>query len=161
MVTVGEPIYAGDALPLAAAMKASSTARASTTTVADDPDLALTLGPGTWDIAVRLRYNGDSGADLKVRYGLSGVTAVTRECVGPPVASTDVNSTSVNMASFGTSTEVVYGCESTSSNAVLREWIVVTVATAGTITLQWAQNSTSTTATTVLSGSRMIATRIA
>lgn len=144
-------------------IKAADTARTSTTTLADDPDLALALEAGKkylLDLSVEI----DAGATPDIKIALK-FTGTLNPCV---VFGAVCNQTGVgnnwgpggyyawcSSASIvaGTVWGSFSGLDTANSRAILRIQGLIDVATAGTFSLQWAQNVSSATGTTFKKGS--------
>ena len=80
--------------------------------------------------------------------------------LGPQVPSTD--NTAAGMRSTGAhtlSSAVGYGLDP-AVPTLIREDLILDVTGEGTLTMRWAQNSSNATATSVLAGSRLYATRM-
>lgn len=160
---VGEPTYASDLnllLPTVV-VKPSVTPRTSTTTYAVDPDLSgIPLGLGTYSIRLLLFWNATTGfSTLKTQWRMTtgAWTAFTRGIIGPNTPSTGAvpgAQTTITTAAANDSADSIYQLAASTSWATVREEshnIVVT--TAGTMGLYWAQNASSTNATSVQGGS--------
>jgi hypothetical protein len=132
------------------AVKPSDTPRISTTTLAADPHLTMTLQPGTYDLDAKLFYEADTAADLKLNWlvpaGTTGAwwpggadnsmsTIAFAARWGAPA---DLGSTSLPVGGIGAGT--VLAC---------RPMGTVTITTAGTFALMWAQQA-STAVNTIL-----------
>jgi hypothetical protein len=132
------------------AVKSADTSRISTTTLAADPHLTMTLQPGTYDLDAKLFYEADTAADLKLNWlvpagttgswwpggadnSMSTIAAVARW--GAPI---DLGTTSLPVGGIGAGS--VLAC---------RPMGTVTITTAGTFALMWAQQA-STAVNTIL-----------
>jgi hypothetical protein len=143
------------------ARKTVSTPRASTTTVAVDPHLALTVVPGIYKLDAFLMYDGDAAADMKLGWSApAGTTGAwwpgAMDSSGAAFASlprwgalSDTTST-LNVGTIGANTIVV-----------CRPVGTVVVTTAGTFALQWAQGASSATSTILRGQSTLELRRIA
>lgn len=144
--------------------KSSDTSRASTTTVSADPHLTLVLpAGGTYKITAVLGVYGDGG-DIKYNWLGTNVTSSLRTCEGPAASTSNNNDTTVRRTVNGLTTEVPMGTIASGSGAagvIVDQVMVVTSAVDGSLTLRWAQNSSSANATSVLSGSYVISRRVA
>ncbi len=140
--------------------KSASTARNTTTTLADDPELqGIALAVGTYEIELLLFYTQTTTntQDLKTRWAFSGTwNNSDRVISGISTASTaSANATTeVNMAGTQASgQDAIYGGPATviynSAREISRN-VVLTVA--GNLSLQWAQNASSGNNTTVHGG---------
>lgn len=147
-----------DMVPIMA-VKTSGTSRTSTTTVTADPDLVLTLRPNvTYLCRLNMAAIGDAAGDIKVAYSTTGtITEVlARRKTGGMATGGGAPSDNANMNaahSGGTlSTQQPYGCHASVRNSI-EEWFVVAAgASGGTISMTWAQNTSSATATQVTTG---------
>lgn len=145
------------------AVKAAATPRASTTVLANDPDLVIAIpGAGTYAVeAVIGHYNtGSSAIGISFNLNYSGTFTANSSLFSalnngnPANASSLITATVVTPLDSG-STGVAIGNATTLIEATL-------VATgAGTLGFAWAQNSSNVTATNVGAGSRMTALKIA
>lgn len=149
-------------LPLEA-YKASDTTRASTTTVAADPDLVLSLEAGAiYYVEIFIHYSASSSELLKTQWSApSGATGVRS---GWGAASSVASSNPDGVGRWGVhgfTTDVVYGTRTSSANQSMA-WETGQVATvsAGTLALSWAQNTSGATGVRVASGSFMRAKRV-
>jgi hypothetical protein len=142
--------------------KTSSTARSSTTTPTDDPDLVVPLGFGTWAIDLWLTWWCTSSAAGGTKGGLafSGTTTDSK-----------INSLTYNAAIGG----LTSGLTSAISTGLLTgltpgtssgspEWVnvkgFITVTVAGNLSLQWAQNSSNSSALNIGAGSYLSCTKL-
>lgn len=141
------------------AYKPSETSRSATTTLTNDPDLAVTLAVGTWLVDVDLVVNGGTGGDFLIGWAFGG-TATTRQTwvIGPSVSTTAISNTSVNLHSANTSWN--FGLD-TLGEATIRLRTVQVVTASGTFTVKWAQNTSNGTASVVRAGSHVVALAIA
>lgn len=135
---------------------------ASSTTPQDDDELTLSVAANeVWLLRVTLWMSGDAAADGRVTFSVpSGATsrfgphAMASAAAGPTgdgVWSSTSAGTSISVGVTGT----------TFPNAITLWVYVANGATAGSVTLQWAQNATSATATTVHEGSHIVAHKVA
>jgi hypothetical protein len=132
----------------------------SSTTLQDDDELSVVLGIGTWQVEAVLHATGASGGDIKIAWTFSGTQGSPGKwCLGPQLGTTDAFATSAKMTTAGFSTAVAYGTDGTEESAIL-EKMLCEVTASGTLQLQWAQNASSGTATTLLVGSRITAIRV-
>ncbi len=140
---------------------------ATTTTLANDTDLALDLAAGrTYEVQLRLVAAGPAAGDIKTAWLRSGTInhVGVRTCAGPSQTTTDASGNGTTgtfpgivrrTGGHALTTTVPYGLDGTNSSYI-EEAFVVQVDVAGTLTLQWAQQAASGT-TTVSSGSYLIA----
>lgn len=143
------------------ATKTVNTSRSSTTTLADDPHLSVSLSSGTWAISGILMFYGTTTGTQSIKFfpSVSAVPAASGLNLSGYV-NTAVMNGNLSMTAFNTS--VMPSPISTSSAAPdyvnLSGFIVV--ATPGTLTIQWAQSSSSANATNLLAGSSLICTKV-
>lgn len=154
-------IYAGQRLTAATlqamvglkASKGADTARTSTTTLAADPDLSVTLAANSvYIVGLLLLYKGGTtgSSDLKFSWSLPSAATLAGEYMGifNPIG---LISTPIT----GSSVTVTYTNGTGNSYPVTIEATVTTSSTAGTFALTWAQNTSSGTATTLMAGSNL------
>lgn len=149
-----------------AAVKASDTSRSSTVSRTADPDLSVTLSPGTWELDTLLLVTGGNAAgdfnydwafpaDATLSEGTHGVLddlASGQTAANMNVAGTSADATTPTGGhSLGASTSVV-------AHIALA---TVTIVTTGAVTIQWAQNSSNGTATVLKAGSKLTARKVA
>jgi hypothetical protein len=116
-------------------LKTANTPRTSTTTLAADPDLAISLsGSSTYRITARVIWSAPSAAGLKISWsGPSGATMGWSDGAldfYPLISSVDLWTGTGVQKSF-----MLYG--------------LITTTNAGTLSLTWAQQVSNATATTV------------
>lgn len=150
--------------------KSVTTTRASTTVLADDPDLVIPSVPssGTFLIEFYVKYGtvaGGGTAGIKTAWNVPAGTSVNRQVMGSGSTATDANADNVTSrwGVHGFTTAIQYGTRGAVVNQQWAyEWAVVIMGgTAGNIALQWAQNTSNVTGSTVNSGSYAKSTRIA
>jgi hypothetical protein len=163
---VGRPASAASPLGLPLLKyKAAHTDRASTTTLADDPDLTVTLDANAvYVVEFHLHYAATDTARIKTAWTVPASAAGNRSAVGPDqgviLSGSSGGTGRWGVHNFGTN--CIYGTRNDASNqcAALEEATVITTS-GGTCALQWAQVTSSATATRMGQGSWMRATRIA
>jgi hypothetical protein len=151
----------------------------SSTTLQDDNELFVTLTAGqTYAVRAVLIVGGSatSGAgDIKTAWTRTGTLnhAGARSCTGPAIRTIDASGTTATAGTLpnvlgilrrtgghALTTAVNYGTDGTATGLVEEEFIIQVDVT-GVLKLQWAQDTTSATATTVAAGSYIVATPIA
>jgi hypothetical protein len=149
----------GETVP---ARKSVSTSRASTTTMAADPHLMLTVSPGTYKLDAFLMYDGDPAADLKLGWTAPAGTTGAWWPGGP-----DSSMTALAweprwgvVSDVGTSTLPV-GAQGAGVIVACRPVGTVVITTAGTFALMWAQQVSSATPTVLRGQSTLELRRIA
>lgn len=143
------------------AVKAGDTARLSTTTLAADPDLSLTLLTGQYSYELFMLFDSvAAGAGFK--FSSTG-TAVDSRATSPAVADGLVNAAAYGpkLESFVGAT-IAYATVSTTPNSdgVLYKGSLL-LTTPGTFGVQWAQNSSTASNTTLRAGSYLSANLLA
>lgn len=148
------------------AEKASDSTRTSTITVSADSELVLVLPANrTYDVVAVLHISGGNAAgDFRVCYSWTNTATVTQG--GHGLVNTIASGTSADIETLSSApdatsatTELVYGA-STNRN-VVTQWLRVTTGGSNvTLTLQWAQGTSSGTASTLHAGSKLVATRV-
>jgi len=147
--------------------KAGNETVTSSTTLQDDDDLAWTFtATGLYKVEFYLSCYGDTG-DIKTAWTVGSGVAGFKFADGPADATTATapgflsrTNTAVRRSVHGFATACTYQLNAPSLGTWINEWSVVTVTDVsgvnGKIQLQWAQNSSSATATTVASESHLI-----
>lgn len=172
-VFAGDPILASDlngviALLPATYTKGSVTSRNTTTTLADDPELAgIPLAVGTYDIELIGFFTlaTVNTQKLKTRWGFTGTwNNADRMIIGPGSAqvAAPANATEVNVAgSQASGQDAIYDAVVTVIYTGFREVtrnVIVTVA--GNLSLQWAQSVSNAGATNVQAGTAFVVRKI-
>ena len=139
------------------AWKASDTSRASTTTLTADPDLVIAVpASGTYFFNGYLNYEGGTGgsSDLNIEFSSVGTLRYHMPYEGAGgsanVGNTNSGGTQVAMRSQGAG--VLCGAQIAGS---------IITPSSGSITLLWAQNTSSATATIMHAGSWIAIRRVA
>lgn len=144
---------------------ADESVTSSTTLQNDNHLLVSVLANSEYEIIVRMAVNGGASGDVKMAWTVPSGTTGQRFSSGPAVSSaTSTADTTVRASGLTDSftTEINYGVFSTGQQSFIEETLyVVTAGTAGTVQLQWAQNASSATATTVEAGSYITVRRTA
>jgi hypothetical protein len=149
-------------LPLHAA-KASSTSRASTIAISADPDLQLpVVANAQYLITFYLRISGNATADMDIQFttpaGCTGGYGVTGRLAGTSAGDGDIR-TSTRL-SFNVETQ--FSTPSTAAAQINHgAGRLITSATAGTFSIDWAQTVSSATASVMESDSWLMLKRIA
>lgn len=150
------------------AQRSITDARANTTTLANDSELSLSLeANSTYEFEMFLYISGDPAGDVK--YGLTHPTgsSASWSAWAPGITFASASGEGVMQAhcvplTTGTSSgPVAAGC--TSTTIPLLHWVrgvLVVASTAGSLTLQWAQNALSSNGTEIRQGSYMTLERV-
>lgn len=139
--------------------KAATDARASTTTLADDPELKdIPLAIGSYEIELTLYHLAASTTPkLKTRWAFTGTYGTPlRGIIGP--GSTNVAAPgAVTPSAFGVWTvaqDAGYGTDTGGRFSMAREYVAdLTVTVAGNLSLQWAQVTSNASSVSVCAGS--------
>lgn len=146
--------------------KSSSTSRSSATTVSDDPELqGIALDVGTYEIELLMIFNQAASAaapGIRTQWGFTGTWNAPFRIISG-IGNTNTASPEVatvyNGRSFQTSSAATY-TSAGSAFATVREVTAQAVVTvAGSLSLQWAQNSSVASNTTVQAGTAFIVRR--
>lgn len=138
----------------------------SSTTLQNDNHLLCSVAANAqYIIVARLAVNGSASGDFKMAWTFPTGTTTQRFSRGPDASSAGSTASTTMRASGITNghlVEINYGVFTTGSQSYIEETLYVfTGGTAGTCQLQWAQNVSSATATTVEEGSFLAAERVA
>jgi hypothetical protein len=132
-------------------VKEANETRTSTTTYADDDELAgISLPVGTFEIIAEIAMiGGAAGIAIKTQWGFSGTwSAPLRHCVGPTAGNTTAGNGAVTTQRtvYATNADAVYGLSTSGVYTLAREasWQVVVTVT-GLFALRWAPNVSSAT----------------
>ncbi len=147
------------------AEKASTSTRTSTITVSADSELVLVLPANrTYDVTTTLIVSGGNAAgDIRTSYSWTNTATVIQG--GHGLVATLASGTSADAETLGSlldtttaTSELVYGVSSNANTLV--QWLRVTTGGSDvTLTLQWAQGTSSVSATSIHAGSKMVARR--
>lgn len=139
-------------------VKAGDTSRASTTTLANDPELTMSLSAGTYIVESQLFWSSASASPLaKVNFATPTIVIASGEYVtssgGGTLSTGELiidGSSSANVMAIGPNARPSYA----SIHAL------VTISASGTFALSWAQSSSNATATVLKAGSYLLVRRI-
>lgn len=169
-VAGGDIIYAANINTLAPRVvnKLNMTTRTSTITFAADPDLVVPVeANGIYVVKFFIKAGALAAADIKTRWDVPAGMVSSNKCVIGP-GSTAVDANADNIASrqgvHGFATSIVYnGVRNSAGNQfqILEYALVAVGATAGNITLEWAQAVSDPTGSTINVGSFAEYTQIA
>lgn len=162
-VAGGDVIYAADINDIVTRLpvtyvKTGPTARNTTTTLADDPELSgIALAVGNYEIELVLYYTvASTTPKLKFRWGFTGTangTGALRASIGPGSDNTSAPDLATSMSSRGLQTT---GQDSTNNSSTSASFSAVReiatnfqVTVAGNLSLQWAQSVSNASDVTV------------
>ncbi len=161
----GQIVYEDDltAIKPTSVNKSGTTARSSTTTLADDPDLSgITLTPGTYSITVTLFFTVASTTPLlKTRWAFTGTWgSPMRSCMGPGQGNT-AESNALNLVTMrgydATTQDAIYNkAVSSAYGAIVEQNDKVVVTATGLFSVQWAQSVSNASAVTMQSSSSIL-----
>lgn len=140
-------------------IKTAETARASTTTFADDPDLttATLAANGVYFIEFIIGASGLLAADIKFDWSVPASASGNRHCFGPGSAANDssADNIAVRAGVHGYTTSVAYSGvrDSTNQFTVVERSLLTMAATPGPVVIRWAQVTSNATASRVHAGS--------
>lgn len=146
--------------------KTANTARNTTTTATADPELTINniYSGHTYFIEGMFSISSDSGVDAKFTLSVPTGTTGSYWYLLPTVAETNANNSQMAMGSTTTLTTTLgVGCFGTTqaSASPCRFSAVLTTTNNGSISLDWAQNVSSSLSTTMWAGSWLSASIIA
>lgn len=148
-------------------VKTASTDRISTVTLADDPELAgIALSVGTWEIVFEALWTQASATPkIATQWGFTGTTTGTarRKCMGPAVAQVAAppSVTDVNFSGNDVNSSATYGTSTSAQYSTFRESVDnFVVATAGNLSIQWAQSVSTASNVTLRVGSSVTVRKI-
>lgn len=145
--------------------KAASESVASSTTMQNDNDLTFTMVAGAvYEVDLSLSVQGSATADIKTQWSVpADATGGTKFVHGPAsVLSTAFTSREDTAGSFSTHAYTAAKTYHIDPNPVaIHEWGIISSATGGTFTLQWAQSTSNATATVMNQASYLRYTRVA
>lgn len=142
--------------------KGGVTSRTSTTTLTDDPELTgIPLAVGTYDIElVGFWTQAATTPSLKTQWAFTGTwNTPTRACQGLGIGSTTAPDLGTIAHSRGNTTaqNAIYGTYASTAYTIFRERAVsVIVTVAGSLSLQWAQNTSIASAVNLQGGTSFI-----
>lgn len=158
-----------DAARNLAIAKPSDTSRNTTTTLANDPHLALALATGTYIIEMVCLVSSTSVTpDIKIAFGFSGTAtggwgslSVNGNAMWGSMSAPN-SQTARDLFAFNGSDNDSYGLSAspTNGNGFHTRGLIVVTAT-GTVTMMWAQNTSDAANTTLKAGSALTARKVA
>lgn len=166
-ITAGQRITADlltDMLPLVV-VKTSPTDRTNTT-LTIDPDLQFDGAAGaTYLVEFNILPAALLAADFVTEWSVPSDASGFKSVLGPSSTANNGSADNVTMRcgvhNFGTDITYSGVRDSGSAAFVVQEWSVITLTSAGTVGIAWAQGTTNATAARMGTGSYMRVTRIA
>jgi hypothetical protein len=143
--------------------KTTDTARLATVTVANDPEMFVSLEANTiYYVEMFLAYRGSTSGDFRSCWGIPTGATGFRWCLGEAIAGTDRESTSMRTGGHNLTSELVYGGHTSGVITCGWETLYVVTTTAGTLNFKWAQGSSDgTNSTSLAAGTFMRVTKVA
>lgn len=146
------------------AIKTATESVTSSTVLQDDDQLTVSvLASSTYEVFCQVFYDGNPAGDIKYDFvGPAGATFVAschRLTTGATALSDATAPMSVDQYTMGTPIGVGAVTTGNTATTTFRGLLVVS-STAGTFKLQWAQNTSSGTATRVFANSYMVLRRV-
>lgn len=141
--------------------KPSDESVTSSTTFQADDHLTFAVGASeTWEADLWLNASAGSGtADIKYRFNAPAGATVKYWVVGSDTGTNPTNNVGCFYATGIGGTGVSSGLANVTNAGNLIHVVVANSTTPGSVTLEWAQNTSKPAATTVRSGSRLVATK--
>lgn len=150
-------------LPLVA-YKATTEPVTSSTTLQNDDDLVLSVeANATYEMDLKLFHDSDATVAGDIKIGWVGPSGATMNwgVHGANSAATSSTSALANMQTRVIGEVAAFGGGDSSGTVALAFGVLVTSSTAGTLQLQWAQETSNAVATNVRAGSLLKLRRIA
>jgi hypothetical protein len=139
------------------AVKTTNTDRALTSTPNDDPDLQFDVAANAvYAIEFYLHYAATSTPAFKTIWNVPVGASGNKGVQGPGSSATasDANNISMRSGVHGYTTNIVYGTQNSGTAPCFAyEESLLTTSSAGTVALQWSQNTSNATATRLAAGS--------
>lgn len=147
--------------------KSASESVISLTAPQADNHITFTLAASAvYELRCYLAVSGPVAADFKTTWGFTGAASggnhTARYCLGPStsVGSGAANDTVMRSTRTNLTTSATYGTDGTLVSAIYETCLLDTAPGSGTITLQWAQNSSTATSTVVSTDSWAVLERL-
>lgn len=146
------------------ATKTANETVTSSTTLQNDDQLTVTLDASSvYRIYMLLLMAGATAGEVKTSWTVPASATGFKSCMGPGSDSTSRDAGTTTTMRYGVhtfTTTVNYGMADAVNFVHAVEQGVVTTTTGGTFVLQWAQQASSATASTIAAGSYLIAEKI-
>lgn len=135
------------------ARKPSNESVTSSTTLQTDDHLSVAVQANSaYLMTCLIKYDGDAAADIKVLFRCP--TSATLNAVGITLVGGAASQSDQQNTPYSENTSQIWGCLGSGSTLYgLVTGLLLTSGTAGTLSVEWAQNVSSGTATRVLIGS--------
>lgn len=123
----------------------------STTLQVDDELIVAVEANAVYRVTAFITYGGASGADMKLLFRTPTSGSFTG--IGIILTSAAASQSDAQNLPYGGNASEVWGCLGSGSQVGLVEGVLVTAGTAGNFQVEWAQNSSSGTATQIFGNS--------
>lgn len=156
----GDPILASDIKVPRYIAKTSSEIVNNSNTLQNDNELFIALAVGVYRIEAFIHFTTNTAADFRCAWTTTGtMTSIGRSVLGGGTSMTAVTDSTVRNQglAIGTANDVT---GNTTASNVVREDLLIDVTVAGTLQLQWAQQTANASDTTVTTASRMFITEV-
>jgi len=159
---VGDVLTAADmnawTVPLAAYRTTTQSVTSSTTLQNDNALSVAVAANAVYIVELALIYDADTAGDLKLGWTIPAGASITNVAdsmlTGTAAATTDDQMTA------GTTNPVAGGLGAGTNCGFVGKWLLTISSTSGTLQLQWAQGTSSATATRLFAGSYLLAQRV-
>jgi hypothetical protein len=160
--SVGQILTAADVnswfVPIAVYKVSTESVTSSATLQNDDVLFASVAANAVYKVELGLVYDGATAGDIQLGWTMPAAAAITNVHT---VAITTAGAASTDDVTTATAGNPSFGALGTGTNCGYGGvWILTTAGTSGTLQLQWAQNTSSATATRVFAGSYLVLQRI-
>lgn len=160
-VFAGQKVRASDLEVLWARKSLDESVTSSTTAQNDDTLVLAVRANSTYRFTCLVAYTGNPTGDIKIGFATPAGSICYWAGKGPSTADDGYGTVgaSKHSASLDEAGATTSYAGSTSALAILVEGVLIVGSTSGNLTLQWAQNTSNGTATTVKAGSFLEAVR--
>lgn len=141
------------------ARKTGTQSVTSSTTLVTDTALSVTVqANATYQVVVVLNYGGAAAGDIKVLVRCP--TSASFTGFASALITTAASQQDTQVAPYTENASVGWGALGSGSQYGRIEGVAVIASTAGTMSIEWAQNTSSSTSTQVFAGSYLMLTRV-
>jgi hypothetical protein len=145
-----------------AVIKGATQAVPSSTTLVDDDALYVAVtANSTWMFAAMLAYTGAATGDGDLKFTFTSPSGSTLTWIAFGYTTAGIGSSDMSLSAVGASgTTRTFGSDGSTELAGLAWGTLINGATPGNLQLEWAQNTSSATATNMLAGSYLTAWQV-
>ncbi len=159
MPLAGALARASDVTRTQSISKATTEGVGASTVMQNDDHLAVSLEAGkSYRVTLILTVSsgGSEAGDIKTTWTFSGTASKSaRNFLGLPVSATDATDTNVRLAATALTSSVSYGIDAGAAATIIEEILLEELTVAGTLQLQWAQDTSNATQTVLSTSSRL------